>query len=197
MRVGLCEDIVATAPNLFLTSVHRRLTLPVAIIASAFLCLVSASTFAQTAIAEPEPSSREWERILPVATNLKADGEKANAAKKPILLFFNLGGCHYCRYSLRTTIIPMFRDAGWRDAMEFRQITVDDDTSLIDFDGKKVTTIAFAKARKGEFTPTIMVVDGDGKSLGDPVIGIANQDFYSVYVEALAKKGVETMKARK
>ncbi len=188
---------MSTAPNIFFVSVHRRLTHGIAIIASAFLCLVSASTVAQTTVAEPEASSREWERILPVATNLKADGEKANAAKKPILLLFNLGACHYCRYSLRTTIIPMFRDAGWRDAMEFRQITVDDDTSLIDFDGKKITTIAFAKARKGEFTPTIMVVDGDGKSLGDAVIGIANQDFYSVYVEALAKKGVETMRARK
>jgi thioredoxin-related protein len=197
MRAGLCEDVVATAPNVFLRSVRRRSTRCATIIASAFLCLASVSTVAQTLAAEPEPSSREWERILPVATNLKTDGEKANVAKKPILLFFNLGGCHYCRYSLRTTIIPMFRDAAWRNAMEFRQITVDDDTSLIDFDGKKVTTIAFAKARKGEFTPTIMVVDGDGKSLGDPVIGIANQDFYSVYVEALAKKGVETMRARK
>jgi thioredoxin-related protein len=188
---------VATAPNLFLVFVHRRWMHYVTIIASVFMMLGGESTFAQTPTREPEPSSREWERILPVATNLKADGEKANASKKPILLFFNLGGCHYCRYSLRTTIIPMFRDAGWRDAMEFRQITVDDDTTLIDFDGKKVTTIAFAKARKGEFTPTIMVVDGDGKSLGEPIIGIANQDFYSGYVEALAKQSVETMRARK
>jgi hypothetical protein len=91
----------------------------------------------------------------------------------------------------------MFRDAGWRDALEFRQITVDDDTSLIDFDGKKVTTIAFAKARKGEFTPTIMLVDGDGKLLGEPIIGIANHDFYSGYVDSLAKQSVEIMRARK
>ena len=189
-----------------------------AIIASAFLQFAGAHAYAQVKVQdaqvkvqdaqvkvqdaqannqEPEPSSREWERMLPVATNLKSDGEKANAAKKPILLFFNLQGCHFCRYSLRTTIVPMFRDAGWRDAIEFRQITVDDDKSLIDFDGKKVTNVAFAKARKGEFTPTIMVVDGDGKSLGDPVVGIANQDFYSVYVDALAKKGIADMKARK
>ncbi len=172
------------------------------IIASAFL----ASLAGGGALAQPsalidesklENSSRDWERILPVAVDLKRDGAKANADKKPILLFFNLQGCHFCRYSLRTAVVPMFRDPAFRDAMEFRQITIDDGKSLIDFDGKKISTIEFAKARKGGFTPTVMIVDGDGKLLGEPIVGIANADYHASYVEALAKNAIETMKARK
>jgi thioredoxin-related protein len=172
------------------------------IIAFAFsllmLTVVSAQTPASAASPanDPEPSSREWERILPVATNLQADGAKAKAAKKPILLFFNLEGCHFCRFSLRTTIVPLYRDKGWRDALEFRQITIDDGKSLIAFDGKKMSNGDFAKERKGNFTPTVMMVDGDGKLLGDPIVGIANFDYYSYNVDTLIKTAIEEAKKR-
>lgn len=142
------------------------------------------------------PGSREWERILPVAQNFRTDGDAAAAAKKPILIFFNLTGCHYCRGALREVIVPMFRNAGWRAAMEFRQVTIDDGKSLIDFDGKTIANIDFAKQRKGTFTPTVMLVDGNGQLLGDPIVGIANFDFYGGYVDALAKKAVDDMRAR-
>lgn len=159
--------------------------------------LVPIASHAQPAAEELAPSSREWERILPVTQNLKADGDAATAAKKPILLFFNLTGCHYCRGALREVIVPMFRNAGWRAALEFRQITVDDGKSLIDFDGKTVENIAFAQKRKGTFTPTVMVVDGNGQLLGDPLVGIANFDFYGAYVDGLVNKAIAEMKARK
>jgi thioredoxin-related protein len=142
------------------------------------------------------PGSREWERILPVAQNFKLDGEAASAAKKPILIFFNLTGCHYCRGALREVIVPMFRNAGWRASMEFRQVTVDDGKSLVDFDGKTIANIDFATQRKGTFTPTVMLVDGNGRLLGDPIVGIVNFDFYGGYVDALARKAIEEMRAR-
>ena len=159
--------------------------------------LVPMTTHAQPAAEELAPSSREWERILPVAQNLKFDGDAATAAKKPILLFFNLSGCHFCRGALREVIVPMFRNAGWRAAMEFRQITIDDGKSLIDFDGKRIENIAFAHKRKGTFAPTVMVVDGDGQLLGEPIVGLVNFDFYGGYVDALANKAIAEMKARK
>ena len=81
--------------------------------------------------------------------------------------------------------------------MEFRQVTVDDGKSLVDFDGKTVENIAFAQKRKATFTPTVMLVDGYGKLLGEPLVGIANFDFYGAYVEGLAKAAIEEMRARK
>lgn len=153
-----------------------------------------AQTLAPSPAREPEPSSREWERILPIATNLQADGAKAKVAKRPMLLFFNLEGCHFCRFSLRTTIVPLYRDQGWRNAVEFRQITIDDGKSLIDFDGKKISNEEFARKRKGNFTPTVMMVDGDGRVLGEPVVGIASMDYYSYNVDALIKAAIEEAK---
>jgi len=167
-----------------------------AIMAFGFL-LVPMASHAQAVADELAPSSREWEKILPVAQNLKADGEAATVAKKPILLFFNLTGCHFCRGALREVIVPMFRNAGWRAALEFRQITIDDGKSLIDFDGKTIENIAFAQRRKGTFAPTVMVVDGNGQLLGEPIVGVANFDFYGAYVDGLVNKAIAEMKARK
>ncbi len=167
-----------------------------AIIALGFSGAQAASSATET-VKPLEPSSREWERILPVAQNFKTDGDAATSARKPILIFFNLTGCHYCRGALREVIVPMFRNAEWRAAMEFRQVTVDDGKSLVDFDGKTVENIAFAQKRKGTFTPTVMLVDGYGKLLGEPLVGIANFDFYGAYVEGLAKAAIEEMRARK
>jgi thioredoxin-related protein len=166
------------------------------IIAFAFSLFALTCVCAQTSAParEPEPSSREWERILPVATNLQADGAKAKAAKKPILLFFNLEGCHFCRFSLRTAIVPLYRDQGWRDAIEFRQITINDGKSLIDFDGKTISNEAFAKKRKGGFTPTVMMVAGDGRVLAEPIVGIANVDYYSYNVDTMIKAAIEEAK---
>ena len=125
----------------------------------------------------------------------EADGAAASAAKKPILLFFNLTGCHYCRGALREVIVPMYRDAGWRAAIEFRQITIDDGRKFIDFDGRTIESIDFSKRRKGGFTPTVMMVDGDGKLLGEPLVGIANFDFYGAYVEEMVKKAIAAVRA--
>ncbi|MGL4233502.1 MAG: hypothetical protein ACRCWJ_19205 [Casimicrobium sp.] len=160
----------------------------------ALACVYAQASAAPTTARELEPSSREWERILPIATNLQVDGAKAKAAKKPILLFFNLEGCHFCRFSLRTTIVPLYRDQGWRDAIEFRQITIDDGKSLIDFDGKKISNEDFAKKRKGGFTPTVMMVDGDGRLLGEPVVGIASTDYYGYNVDTMIKAAIEEVK---
>lgn len=165
---------------------------------SAFSASPPAPVSPPIAEAKPlEPGSREWERILPVAQNFKTDGEAAAASRKPILIFFNLTGCHYCRGALREVIVPMFRNAEWRAALEFRQVTVDDGKTLVDFDGKTIENIAFAQKRKGTFTPTVMVVDGSGKLLGEPLVGIANFDFYGAYVEGLAKVAIEEMRTRK
>ena len=166
------------------------------IMAFGFLSLPLPSQ-AQPSAEELAPSSRQWEKILPVAQNLKADGDAATVAKKPILLFFNLTGCHYCRGALREVIVPMFRNAGWRAAIEFRQITIDDGKLLTDFDGKSIENIAFAHKRKGAFAPTVMVVDGNGELLGEPIVGLVNFDFYGGYVDSLANKAIAEMKARK
>jgi thioredoxin-related protein len=125
------------------------------------------------------------------ARDLQADAKEAQAKRIPIVLFSNLTDCHYCRGALREVLLPMQRDAGWARTAMYRQIDVDTRAPLIDFDGKPTTHEAFAKLMKLSFTPTVLVVDGQGKTLSDPVVGVANWDFYGTYVETAVRKGFD------
>lgn len=157
--------------------------------------LVHAQTGGSTAAPLP-PSSREWERILPVASDFAADAREARAAGKPILLFFSLTGCAFCRGALREVIVPMYRDPKWNSRMLFRQITIDHTTPLTDFDGKSVRPIDVATRLDGRFTPTVMMLDPDGRKIGEAVVGIANFDFYASYVETMANRALDEMARR-
>lgn len=179
-----------------MVALRRRLVLGAAGAAALLAGAGGARRSLAQAVPIPPPSSREWERILPVATNLAADGREARAAGKPILLFFSLTGCAFCRGALREVIVPMYRDPKWNTRILFRQITIDHTTPLTEFDGKSVRPIDVATRLDGRFTPTVMMLDPDGKKIGDAVVGIANFDFYASYVETMVNRALEEMARR-
>jgi hypothetical protein len=76
-----------------------------------------------------------------------------------------------------------------------RPVGDEDGRKFIDFDGRSIESIEFSRARKGGFTPTVMMVDGDGKLLGEPLVGIANFDFYGAYVEEMVKKAIAAVRS--
>lgn len=129
------------------------------------------------------------ELALTRAADLQTDAKEARAKKLPLVLFSNLTGCHYCRGALREVLLPMQRDAGWARTAIYRQIDVDKKTPLKDFDGKATTHEAFALKMKLQFTPTVAVVDGAGKPLAEPIVGVATWDYYGYNIEEAIRKG--------
>ncbi|MCS6995842.1 MAG: thioredoxin family protein [Casimicrobiaceae bacterium] len=158
----------------------------------ALLSAVTTASWAQSVSA----SGRELEQILPTAQNLSADAREARLSGKPILLFFSLTGCPYCRGALREALVPMYRDPKWGSRLLFRQIVIDRNTPLIDFDGKRVRPLDVAERLGGRFAPTVVIVDPAGQPLGEPLVGLASVDFYSTYVEQLAKAAVDELARR-
>jgi len=124
---------------------------------------------------------------LPRASDLAADGTRARRERKPILLFFDRASCPYCEQALREYVVPMSREA-WRDRALFRAIDIDMATPVVDFDGRTVTHRAVAARYRVSLSPTVMVVDPDGKPLASPIVGLLTVDFYGAYLEdALAR----------
>lgn len=151
--------------------------------------------FAQTgtrADAPQRPVRRPRQHALPPATDLAADGTASRARRVPILLLFDREDCPYCERALREHLVPMSRDAPWRDDALFRQVEVNRDTPLVDFDGGATTHRQLASRYRATLTPTVVVVDGAGTALADPVVGLLTADFYGAYLDealrtALAK----------
>jgi thioredoxin-related protein len=142
-----------------------------AILACAFFLSTGVAATAQDAAA------------LPGAGNLAADGAAAKTRHLPILLFFNRVGCPYCERALREYLTPMQRDPAYADRVLFRQVEIDQSNRLVDFSGRATTHREFASRYKISLTPTIWFVDGDGKVLAEPIIGLRTVDFYGAYLD--------------
>jgi hypothetical protein len=77
----------------------------------------------------------------------------------------------------------MSGEAPWRDDALFRQVEVNRDTPLVDFDGSATTHRRLAARYGATFTPTVVVVDAAGTALADPIVGLLTADFYGAYLE--------------
>lgn len=136
--------------------------------------------------ARSEPLS-ETQTAIPPATDLAADGAWSKTTRKPILLYFERRECPYC---VRAQRYLESVAQSHRNRARFRRIEADRaDLPLIDFQGNPTHHAAFARVMKGTLTPTVMVVDGDGKPLAPPLIGLPDESFYSYYLEQLIEDG--------
>jgi len=126
---------------------------------------------------------------LPPAVDLAADAIVAQRQRVPLLLFFDRDDCPYCERALREYLVPMTADPAWRDRALFRQIEIDRVLPLVGFDRAPTTHRDFAARRNVYLTPTVAVVDGAGKDLTDPIVGLTTLDFYGAYLENAITSG--------
>ena len=119
---------------------------------------------------------------LPKAADLARDGVAMRAAKMPMVVLYSQAGCTYCDEA-RTYLVPMARDSANAQRAIFRQIDIDSDAALTDFAGKPTTHRRLATELGAKFTPTVSVLDAEGRALGEEIIGMRLPDFYGQYVD--------------
>jgi len=90
--------------------------------------------------------------------------------------------------------VPMSQNEKWRERAIYRQIEVDRDLPLTDFDGKPTTHRALAARYRTTLTPTVMIVDARGQKIGDALIGLMTPDFYAAYLENAVDAGVKQLR---
>ena len=175
----------------------RRRRAWLAILASAPLGLARAQARSQSLSTPPGASGAPIARSVQLdpATDLQADGVASARERSPILLFFDRRECPYCERALREYLVPMSRDA-WRDRAIFRQIDIDRPLPVLDFDGTSTTHDRIAARYRVRFSPTVIVVDGNGKPLSAPIVGLLTVDFYGAYLERLLEEGARSVSAR-
>ena len=132
---------------------------------------------------------------LPRATDLALDGAAMRAAKMPMVVLYSQADCSYCDQA-RTYLVPMAKDPANAQRALFRQIDMDSDAALVDFAGKPSTHRRLARQLGAKFTPTVAVLDADGRTLGEPIVGMRLADFYGQYVENAIDDGRAALAAR-
>ena len=82
---------------------------------------------------------------LPRAENLQADAQQAVSEKKPIVLFFTLPNCSYCRIVRYDYFLPLLKQRTGNDQPIIREISVTGQNRVTLFDGQRVSEAELAE----------------------------------------------------
>ena len=116
--------------------------------------------------------------------------EAAAAAEMGVVLLLAVTreGCSYCAQLRRDFLAPMIRSGEYTDKVRIREMMMEPETAVRDFDGGMTTTAEIAARYGISITPTVLLLDSAGAYLRPPITGISNADMYGFYLdEAIAE----------
>ena len=117
------------------------------------------------------------------ARDLAADARIAAERKIPLLVLFSEAGCPWCARARREFLLPMQRNAEYQAKVMMREIAADSQAVLIDFTGNRTTQAKFARLRRVNMTPTVLLLGPHGETLGEPLIGFSSADYYGYFLD--------------
>ena len=120
---------------------------------------------------------------LPVAADLRMDGDQARRERLPILVFFASRSCPYCYEVEELYLKPRLASGEYRNKVIMRVVYTDGARTLRDFRDRQTDHAAFGRRYGVTFTPTIKMVDADGVELVPGLVGLTTRDFYGYYLD--------------
>ena len=117
-------------------------------------------------------------------SDLRQEAEVMRADKLLLVLEFASEDCPYCHKLEKLFLLPMQRNAGYDDKILIRSISLDDDQTVIDFEGRSLATNEFAASYGVSLTPTLLFLNADGSEVSERLVGIWSEDFYGGFIDS-------------
>ena len=134
---------------------------------------------------------------IDIADDFVAIGKLSATRKAPIMLVFTRPECPYCARAKKEHLEPMRVSQSYGGKVIMREIVAADaKTVLRDFDGNATTHGEFARKYDVRSVPTVIVVDAQGKTLAEPIVGLTSTDFYNLYLEQAIDAGRIALRQR-
>jgi thioredoxin-related protein len=129
---------------------------------------------------------------VPPVSDLQKDAQAARAIDGAILIVLTGDHCVYCKRVLNEFLIPMSGNRTYQAKVVMRRLVVSDDRAIRDFEGRPTTPRKLARQYGYSLVPTVILLDGKGRVLAKPVVGLTTVDYYGMYLDeaidtALAK----------
>jgi thioredoxin-related protein len=134
------------------------------------------------AISSAEAPAGDSVTMIQVA-DLRAESMLAKQKGLVLVIEFSADDCAYCRKLEDLFLLPMQRNAEYGDKILLRAVSLSDFDSLIDFDGRQVTTNQFAAQYDVTLTPTLVFLNADGVEMSEKLVGIWSEDFYGGFID--------------
>jgi thioredoxin-related protein len=117
-------------------------------------------------------------------SDLRQEAEVMRTGKLLLVLEFASEDCPYCHKLEKLFLLPMQRNADYDDKILIRSISLDDDQTVIDFEGRSLATNEFAARYGVSLTPTLLFLNADGIEISERLVGIWSEDFYGGFIDS-------------
>ena len=125
-------------------------------------------------------------RSLPPAVQLAQDGALSASSQRPVILFFTLPGCSYCRIVRYDYLIPLLRGQREDEQPLIREVSVTGERMLTHFDGQRITEAELARRYKVAMAPTLLLVNSHGEPLTEPIVGGDHPNYTALLYRLIA-----------
>jgi len=117
------------------------------------------------------------------AADLRTESLLAKQKGLILVIEFSADDCTYCRKLEDLFLLPMQRNAAYGDKILLRAVSLSDFDSVIDFDGRSVTTAEFAARYDVTLTPTLIFLNADGQEMSEKLVGIWSEDYFGGFID--------------
>jgi thioredoxin-related protein len=128
------------------------------------------------------PAAGDSVAMIQVA-DLRAESLLAKQKGLVLVIEFSADDCAYCRKLEDLFLLPMQRNAEYSDKILLRAVSLNEFDSLIDFDGRSVTTTEFAAQYDVTLTPTLVFLNAEGVEMSEKLVGIWSEDFFGGFID--------------
>jgi len=115
--------------------------------------------------------------------DLRAESMLVKQKGLVLVIEFSADDCAYCRKLEELFLLPMQRNAAYDDKILLREVSLSDFDSLINFDGRSVSTAEFAAQYNVALTPTLVFLNADGEEMSEKLVGIWSEDFFGGFID--------------
>jgi len=116
-------------------------------------------------------------------TDLRQEAQIARDRNLVLVIEFSSEYCGYCRKLEALFLVPMQRNAEYNDKVLIRTVSLDAFETLVDFDGRSMSTSDFASRYGVSMTPTLLFLNGEGVEMSEKLVGIWSEDFYGGFID--------------
>lgn len=115
--------------------------------------------------------------------DLRSEAQTLKAENLILVLEFSSEYCGYCRKLEDLFLLPMQRNAAYDDKILIRSISLDAYETVVDFEGRTVSTGEFASRYGVSLTPTLLFLNAEGVEMSEKLVGIWSEDFYGGFID--------------
>lgn len=125
--------------------------------------------------------------------DFKALSKQLKQEKLVLVLEFKTKNCRFCKQLEDEILKPMLISGDYNDLVSIKQISLDSDQQVTDFDGSLITGKQLAKRMNIIVAPTLVFLNSEGQEVSERIVGINTPEMFSAYVDAAIDEAHQTL----